>query len=84
MLQQSQTMFPRRTKSSPTRFEMANDRCVRQDISDNNELRDAKGIFEFDAKITHCTVDLRVPKQWLQRADVARLAINLHRLCAAK
>lgn len=63
---------------------MANGKTVRQDRSDINALSDAQGIFEFDAKITHCTVDLRVTKQQLHRAEIACLAVNLRRFCTAK
>lgn len=63
---------------------MANGRTVRQGVSDISALSDAQGIFEFDAKITHCTVDLGVTKQQLHRAEVACLAVNLRCLCTAK
>ena len=42
------------------RFEMANGRTVRQSSSDVDALGDAEGVFEFNAKVAHCTVDLGV------------------------
>lgn len=71
-------------RGTGTRFKMASGRTVRQDVSDINALSDARGIFEFEAKITHCAVDIRMTKQQLHRAQVACLAVNLRRFCTAK
>lgn len=43
-----------------TRFEMANGRTVRQGGSDVDALGDTQGIFQFDPKIAHGAIDLRV------------------------
>lgn len=63
------------------RFEMANGRTVRQVNSDIDTLSDAQSIFEFNAAVAHCTVDLRVTVQQLDRAEVAGFSIDLRGLC---
>ena len=49
-------------QETKTRIEMANGRTVRQSSSDVDTFGDAQGVFEFNAKVAHCTVDLRVTK----------------------
>ena len=48
-----------------------------------NSFCDCQGVFEFNAKIPHCTVHLGVTQQKLNGTQVARLLINLGDLCAS-
>lgn len=71
-------------KGTGSRFELANGRTVRQGGSDIDALRDAQGIFEFNAKIPNSTVNLGVTKQQLDCSEGAGLTIDLRRLCPAE
>ena len=71
-------------RETDARFGMANGRTVRQGSSDIDTLSDAQSIFKFNAEIAHCTVDLGVTEQQLNRAEVPGLSINLRCLCPAE
>ena len=64
-------------EETDTRFEMANGRTARQNGSNIDARSDAQGIFEFNAKIAHGAVDLRVTKQQLNGTEIAGLSMNL-------
>ena len=49
-------------QGTKTRIELANGRTVRQNSSDVDTFGDAQGVFELNAKVTYCTIDLRVTK----------------------
>ncbi len=49
-------------QGTEARIEMANGRPVRQGSSDIDTFGDAQGVFEFNAKVANCTIDLHVTK----------------------
>lgn len=50
---------------------------VRQHRLDVDALCNTQSIFQFDAKVTHCAIYLRMAEQKLHSAKVARLAVYL-------
>ena len=51
--------------------------AVRQGCLDVDPFSDAQRILQFNAQIPDSAINLRVPKQELHGAKVARLAVNL-------
>lgn len=63
---------------------MAQGKTVRQHSSNIDMLRDAEGIFKFNAKVAYRTVDLRMSQQQLHGAQVARFSVDLRCPCPAE
>lgn len=71
-------------RETGTGFGIANGRTIRPVSSDINTLSDAQSIFEIDTKVAHCTINLRVTEQQLDRTEVSSFSINLSCLCPAE
>jgi hypothetical protein len=63
---------------------MANGKTVRQGFLDVDALGYAHSVFQLNAKVAHCAVDLGVTKEQLHGAKVAGLTIDLGSPCSAK
>ncbi len=67
-----------------SRFGLANGKTVRQGRSDIDALGDVQSVFEFNAEVTHCAVDLDVTEQQLHCPQIAGLSTNLRYLRTAE
>lgn len=65
-------------------FEMANGGTIRQGSSNVDTFSNAKGILEFNAKVSNSVVDLGVTQQQLGSPKIAGLSIDIRCLCLAE